>query len=117
MPLENVGIEHVPVVAIQNLGADLGLGLDQPFRGQGLQGFAQRRARHPEQLHQLRIARQGAADGEAALHDVLADPMGDEIMGRSRSRGPLKTVTQTSCSCPYLTGFEAMQPPAPAAGR
>ena len=48
MPLQNVGIEHVPVLAIQNLGADLGLRLDQALAARVFRASRKRRARDAE---------------------------------------------------------------------
>ena len=106
MPIENVGIEHVPVVAIQNLRADLGLRLDQALRRQGLQGFAQGSARNAVQLHQLRVARQDAADGKAALHDVLVIPWATRSWADRVLEGlwtPLNIITLLSNSTVFAT--------------
>src|SRR5918998_6825659 len=89
MPLDDVGIEHVPVVPAENLRADLRLRLDQPLCGQGLQSLAQGRSGNAEKLHQLRIARERGSGRKAPLHDALADAVGDEIVSRAPSRQSL----------------------------
>src|SRR6185437_13103380 len=79
-PGEDVGVEHVPLIARLDAGADLGAGFDQALGGQHLDRLAQDRPADPETDAEVDLAGQDLAGREVTAQDLLADLVGDAAM-------------------------------------
>ena len=74
MPMQNIGIEYVPVAALSNPSSKPLPGFNQSFGAQNLDGFAERGSTRAVQRHEIGFTWQNATWLIDTAHNALPSP-------------------------------------------